>query len=323
MTSLPPEVGLDEWVQLAREQMASGNATVSARILRRVLSIDPDHGPAHALLALALLDMNQLKSALHEAQLAVQCDLENAFAHLVLGVVLKELGRYAQAEVALQQAVQLDPEYATPYTHLADLAGRQSRWSQAAAYARQALALNPNSTSAMAVLANALCFSGKLDEAELVVRNALRQNPEDAELHTALARIALQRRQWRRAWQHALDALAIEPTHEEAQEALVQAAGIRSPLMRPAIATHLWLMRLPTTWRIATIVLFYMLMRSLRFIVNAPTNPALSSVIVAVALFMALFWLYLVLVPPLFYGWLRRARDRRLREAARQRDDEL
>lgn len=32
---------------------------------------------------------------------------------------------------------------------------------------------------------------------------------------------------------------------------------------------------------------------------------------------LVLFWLYLLLVPPLFYGWLRRARDKRLREAMR------
>jgi len=323
MTFLPDEAGLDEWVKLAAERIASGNAVVGAQLLRRVLHANPDHGPAHAFLALALLDMKQLKSALREAQRAVQCDSEDAFAHMVLGIVLKELGQYAQAEAALRQAIQLDPQYATPYSQLADLLGRQSRWSQAIAYARQALALNPNSSLAMTALANALCFSGKLDEAESVARDALHQHPEDADLHTVLARIALQRRQWRRAWQHALDALAIDPLHEGAQQALVQAAGIRSPIMRPAIATHLWLVRLPIAWRIIVIVLFYMLLRSLRFVNVDLANPALSSVIVAVGIFMALFWLYLILVPPLFYGWLRRARDRRLREAVHQLDDRL
>ncbi len=323
MTSLPPEASLDEWARLASEQIASGNAAVGARLLRRVLSADPYYSVAHALLALALLEMKQFKAALHEAQLAVRCESENAYAHTALGIVLKELGRYTQAEAALQQAIQLDPQNDLPYGLLADLMVRQSRWKQAITYAHQALALDPNSVLAMAALANALCFSGKLDEAESVVQNALRQHPEDADLHTALARIALQRRQWRHAWQHALDALAIDPMHEGAQQALVQAAGIRSPIMRPAIATHLWLVRLPIAWRIIVIVLFYMLLRSLRFVTVDLANPALSSVIVAVGLFMALFWLYLVLVPPLFYGWLRRARDRRLREAAKQLDDRL
>lgn len=319
MSTLPPEHAPDQWIQVAQEQIASGNPGVAAQILRRVLRAYPEHAEAHATLAVALLAMNQYKTALNEAQLAVQCNPEDAFAYFVLGLVLKALGRYTEAQSALYEALRLAPEYSQPYAHLADLAAIHGRWAQARDYALRALALDPDLGLAKTLLANALCMLEQPDEAEAVARDALRKNPEDADAHIAMAQIALQRRQPRRAWDYALDALAIDPTHREAQAVLLQAAGLRSPLMRLATSLHLGLMRLPVGWRIATVVLFYMILRlvsEMRHLM--PGDSALSPIVSSIAIALALFWLYLVLAPPLFHAWVRRSRDRRLREAARQ-----
>lgn len=319
MSALPPNQAPDQWIQLANEQIASGNPSVAVQILRRVLSAYPQHSGAHASLAAALLELNQYKSALSEAQLAVQCDPESAYAYLVLGVAFKVLGRYAEAQSALYEALRLDPQYSQPYVHLANLAAIHGRWTQVRDYALRALALEPDLGLAKTLLANALCMLGQPDEAESVAKEALRKNPEDADAHVVMAQIALQRRQSRRAWDYALDALAVNPNHLEAQAVLLQAAGLRSPLMRLATSTHLWLIRLPIGWRIATVVLFYMLLRFVSEMRRLTAGDStMSSLLEGTAIIMALFWLYLVLVPPLFYAWLRRSRDRRLREAAHQ-----
>lgn len=309
-------------VEHGRQLIAAGNARAAIPLLQRALSADPEDGYAHAMFALALIDTNQLRAAEREARLAVRYDPEEPFCYVALGLALVNLERWNEAERAFLKAVQLAPTYAQPYAQLAHIAIKRARWREAEQYARRALQLDPDNQTAHTALALSAWFNGRVEEAEQRAREGLRQNPEEADYHWILAMVAARRNDATRAWRHSLDALAIDPTHEGAKQTLYWAAGIRAKIMVPALQFNFLLMRLPPFVRAIALIGFYLTIRVVsevrRELVRHTDTQQLAMLLTPFTILLALFWLYLILVPPIFRWWLRHSRDARLREAARQ-----
>lgn len=314
---------VEAFVEQGRQLIAAGNGRAAIPLLQRALAADPENGYAHAMLALALIDTNQFKAAEREARLGVQYDPEEPFCHLVLGLTLMNLERHREAEQAFREALRLNPEYDSAYAWLAHIAVGRARWSEAEQYARHALSLDPENDTALKALAISAWFNGRVDEAEQRAREGLKRNPEEADYHWILAMAAARRNDAQRARQHSLDALAIDPTHEGAKETLIWAVGIRAKIMLPALRFNFLLMRLPPAIQIVALIAFFVTIRLLRMLrrelAASPDTEWLATIMLPLTAALSLFWLYLIIVPPLFRWWLRYSRDARIREAARQR----
>lgn len=320
MVQQPPQRhSVDELIELGRQMVAQGNWQVALRYLRRALQQEPDNSYAHALMALAYQVGRNPRQALNEAMLAVRYEPDWYYPHHVLGIVLKDQGRLNRAEAALRRALSLDPQNASVLAHLADLACRRAQWQEAVRLAHQALRLEPTNRVAQLALALARCSQGQLDEAERIARHCLREDPEDPDALWILAMVAVRRGDWRTGWQLSLDALAMDPEHSGARETLIHAAGMRSKIMAPALRWQFWVDRLSPVWRFGVLTLILAGLHSGRILFREgyANTTFWTDVLMFGWISLVLFWLYLLLVPPLFYGWLRRARDRRLREAMR------
>ncbi|MCS7065078.1 MAG: tetratricopeptide repeat protein, partial [Fimbriimonadales bacterium] len=317
----PQAPSVDALVEHGRQLIAAGNARAALSLLQRALAAEPENGYAHAMYALALIETNQLKAAEREARLAVQYSPEEPFHYLALGLALKNLERLNEAERVLQHAIRLNPTYAQAYAQLAHIAVQRARWAEAERYARHALQLDPENETAHTALALSAWFNGRVDEAEQRAREGLRRNPEDADYHWILAMVAARRNDAERARQHSLDALAIDPTHEGAKQTLLWAVGIRAKIMVPALRFNFLLLRLPPFMRAVALIGFYLTLRVMiearRELFGQPDMQLVVMLLTPLIVGLALFWLYLILVPPLFHWWLRRSRDARLREAAK------
>src|SRR5262245_28401538 len=135
-------------------RLTKAETEAAINILRQAIERYPDYGPAHSILAFALL-------------------ISGYLGWSVLDVHLQEAVRLAA------RAAQLDDS--DPWVHLAlgFAAFVRRRTNGAVAEFRRALALNPNFAAAHGYLGWTLAFDGQSDEALTHLEEALRMSPHD------------------------------------------------------------------------------------------------------------------------------------------------
>ncbi len=99
-------------LHLAYQRLQSGHVEGAINSLRQLLSDDPEHAEAHALLALCLLMMRRAFAAEREAGLALAADPQLEFAHYVAARVAMARRRFKLAEKHLDQVLELNPQEA-------------------------------------------------------------------------------------------------------------------------------------------------------------------------------------------------------------------
>ncbi|WP_138934405.1 hypothetical protein [Roseovarius arcticus] len=122
--------------------------------VRKALESDPTSSDAHAVLALTTVDQYRmwfaentnvalLDQALHEANLAVLHDPENAAAHKALAIVQFHRREFDQFEAEAQQALSLNPGHPDMFAMLGICYCVRANWSVAMPLLNKAIAHNP------------------------------------------------------------------------------------------------------------------------------------------------------------------------------------
>jgi tetratricopeptide (TPR) repeat protein len=188
-------------------------------LLKRALSIDPEHAVAHASLALALLGARRLNGAAIEADLALAFDGNNPFCHYAAACVRtaeRKLGdAWGHIMVALEEEADAD-------THVlaAEIKNLEGDRAAARSHLRDALAHDANHVEARTDLARIDLAEGKIDEAHAHIEYALAADPGAVDAHVVAGHVALHRGD-------------TDDAEEHARFALAQDAGDRGAL-------HLW-----------------------------------------------------------------------------------
>lgn len=150
---------LDAWDFVMRAlthywRMTTAESAIAIDMLRKAVKRYPDYGPAHSMLAFAMLvsghvgwtlESHDYEHAANLARRAAELDDEDPWAHLVLGY----------------------------------LAFTQRQTEEAVREFHRALDLNPNFGTAYGYLGWALAFDGQSDEAILHFERAIRMSPHD------------------------------------------------------------------------------------------------------------------------------------------------
>lgn len=176
---------------LARQYLAQGATPNAIDVLRRLLSGDPDHAEAHALLAICLINGKRLHAAEVEAGLALTADAELPAAHLAMGWLQVARRRFAEAEARFLHAAELEPGAIEPQRALAkvyELTGRR-------ALARQTLtalrAQMPDDAEVLVALGEIDLAEGRGADAGLLARAVLAADAEHQDALVLLGHVAL------------------------------------------------------------------------------------------------------------------------------------
>lgn len=209
--------------------------------LRGFLTREPDHAPAHALLAHALVQHDEPDAALDEARRAVAIDPELDFAHGTLATVLLHRDDLEGAVAAILRAIQLDPDDVSHRSALAQIRLAQKRWGEALAAADAGLELDPQDTSCLNLRSLALTKLGRASEATDSADASLARDPDNAYTHQARGFAMLHRGDAKAALHHFQEALRRDPTLEAARAGLVEALKAKNPIYRLVLGWFLWL----------------------------------------------------------------------------------
>jgi tetratricopeptide (TPR) repeat protein len=216
---------------------------LAGKELRALLAQEPDHAPAHALLAQVLAATGDLDGALHEARQAVGAAPDFDFAHGVLAQVLWQRDELPAAATAIAQAIALDPDDSSHHALLAQIRLGQRRFDDALAAADDGLRVNPQDTDCLNLRSVALTRLGRGREATDTLDASLAHDPENPYTHQARGFALLHQGDPRGALVHFQEALRRDPQLRSARAGLVEALKAKNPLYRVVLAWFLWLGR--------------------------------------------------------------------------------
>jgi tetratricopeptide (TPR) repeat protein len=212
---------IDAGLAAAADQIDHGNPQLAIEILRRVLSQAPELSPAHALLAIALLNQKRIHAARAEAQMAVTLEPESPLAHRALGHVHIAHKNLGAARAELDAAIELAPDDATNHRVSASLSVLQGRRKEARASLERARQLDPEDSDVIVAMGNLELSEGRLDAAEACAREALEILPEHVDGLVLMGNLLLRRGKIDEAREHAIWALRRSAADADALRLLV------------------------------------------------------------------------------------------------------
>jgi len=149
---------LDAWDFVMRAlarygRMTTRESDAAIEMLREAVRKYPDYGPAHSLLAFALLvsghvgwilESHDLQEAAELAKRAAEIDDEDPWAHLALGYLSFAQRQTEEAAGHFSRALDLNPNFATAYGYLGWAMAFDGRSEEAIHYFQQALRMSPH-----------------------------------------------------------------------------------------------------------------------------------------------------------------------------------
>ncbi|GAB3580663.1 tetratricopeptide repeat protein [Hymenobacter daeguensis] len=224
-------------VQLLLSQQRHAHA---AQELRRQLTHDPHDAVAHALLAVCLLEQEQLVEAQSEAELAIHLAPEYDFAFYALALIEHRQHRPKEALAAINEALALDPNDADYYHLLGQLRLQSGQWQAALQAAQTGLGLDAEHAGLHGLQARALARQGRSDEAGSAARSALSYAASSSSTQAQAGWVALETNRPKEALEHFKEALRLDPESEFAREGLVEALKARYWVYRTFMRFVYW-----------------------------------------------------------------------------------
>lgn len=215
---------------------------------QQALALDAHHTPSFIMLALCWMqEEDTAPKSIDAARRAVALEPENAFARSVLALALNANARDGQTAAikeALQQAeeaVNLDPDSDFSHAVLSRLHLRLRDYPKAEAAARAALALDTENTMAAEVLSAALLLQKKDGDNQELIKYQLQRNAEDDSAHASAGWMAVMQGDHKKANEHFLEALRLNPMNENARLGLIESFRARSWIYRANLRFCHWM----------------------------------------------------------------------------------
>lgn len=278
------------------------------------LAAFPQDAEAHAELAMTRFDMDgQRRLALESigAAIALEADEPRFFA--LKALILARLDRDKEALEASEQALGMDPGLELGWIAKSVALGGLQRWADAETACRKALELDPDNEFAQNQLSMLLRLQDRVDESVEAVARRLERDPEDAFAHANAGWAALQRHDGRKAEEHFLEALRLEPDFEHARIGLREAYKSRSAFYRLYLRWVFFMQKHTQGKQILIIVGIYVGFKFGRALLGAVHPLAAAALLVVYLLFVFWGWLasgighFLVLKDPVARRSLTRA----------------
>jgi len=231
---------------LTHAQMLIGQSRydLAERELKTVLSQNPQHAEAHALMAICRLQHDDHTRAKQHAKQAIGQSPDMPLSHQVLAHCLLEEQDYKQARQAAGEAIRLSPYDPNSYALAGHVELADNQTEQALEYAEQGLAIDPENNKCTNLRGMVMTKLGRKEEARASIQAALENQPEDSYAHANLGWSKLHSNETKQALVHFKEALRLDPGNDWAKGGLVEALKARNPIYRLLLSYFLWMNRL-------------------------------------------------------------------------------
>ncbi|GEP41094.1 tetratricopeptide repeat protein [Brevifollis gellanilyticus] len=202
---------------------------------KQAISLDAQHVPSYLMLSLCWMESDETAArAVDAARRAVSLQPENSFARSVLALALNAKARDGQtagmkeALSEAEQAVAFEPESDFAHAVLARMHLRLRNFPKAEESARMALSIDTENSMATEVLSAALLLQKKDADNTELINYQLQRDPEDDAAHTSAGWQAVMTGDHKKANEHFMEALRLNPMNEGARSGLIESYRARS-----------------------------------------------------------------------------------------------
>jgi TolB-like protein/Tfp pilus assembly protein PilF len=202
----PPD-SLDAWDLVMRAlshywRVTRQDNVVAQALLEKAISIDPNYGQAHGLLAashtfsahMGWEDMGKIApTAERAAAAAILADSEDPWAHYALGNVYMFARRFDDSLAEFELALRLNPNFSLAQGYYGLALAYCARWEEGASAASRALRLSPRdpfSAIYYGIAAYAQFIGRNYDEAMRLAREGIRERRDFVGAHRVLTAAA-------------------------------------------------------------------------------------------------------------------------------------
>jgi tetratricopeptide (TPR) repeat protein len=154
------------------------------------LAENPDAADVYAMMAAALINLNEHQRAKLAIRRALAIAPDSAYAHYLLSFVEPNSYVNSPAQKAIEEAIRLEPT-ATHYFRLGAIHHQNDKNRKCLDAVHLALQINPAHIDALVLRAKTLVRLNRTEEAEETMREALRIAPQNAEVHLSLGKTIL------------------------------------------------------------------------------------------------------------------------------------
>ncbi len=274
--------------EMLRQQ---GRYPDAERYLQLAISAQPSNAEGYFELAFCYCNWSgHSKQALATIDHAISLDPNNADFFSLRAWILGNLNRDKEAVQAADQALAMNP-----FSLLALNAQTRSyadlrQWTQAEANARRTLEHFPRNELAANFLAIALRGQGRLAESEAVTARLLAQVPDNALAQCNAGWSALQMGDHRRANQHFVEALRLDPNYDYARRGLLHSFNSRVWIYRLYYQFISWLGNHRTSMRWFYVIVIYLAYRVILTTLRAEFGEeGVHWTLVLIALYLVIF----------------------------------
>jgi len=159
--------------------MQVGRAAEAEVCLRQAITLKPDSGQAHELLASALVDEQKMDAAVTELKEYLRIQPNDRHARIQLAGVLEDLDKWQDALAEINKADEIAPPDVSSLTSRASILIQQKDWDGAAKALQAAVAKSPSVSALHAELGRILLEKRDFPNAEIELRRALALNPTE------------------------------------------------------------------------------------------------------------------------------------------------
>lgn len=241
----------DACLARGRTLLARSRHADAADWFRKAIQLEPNSDLCYALLALCLINVEgKAAEAVEVGRRAVGLDPEDCFNRCILSLALGHSAKDGQTAVLREalsearEATRLDPDSDLAHSTEGRAHLRLQNWPEAERCALKALEMDPDDEGAAEVLSAALLNQGKQGDHDHLVRTQLQNNAESDTAHSTAGWNALRKGDQRKANEHFMEALRLNPMHEGARLGLIESYRARSWFYRGLIRFDAFITRI-------------------------------------------------------------------------------
>jgi tetratricopeptide (TPR) repeat protein len=262
MTPSDPSSSFQANLQRGRTLRQHDRPADAEKYLQAAIAAQPDNASGYYELAFCYCNWGERnKQALQAIDRAIALEPTSAAFFALRAWILGNLDKHQESLLAAAEALEKNPYDILALNAKARTYIDLHEWTEAEAASREALAIDTDNEVAGNILAIALRQQGRLQESEALTASMLAQTPDDAMSQNNAGWSALQAGDYRRANQHFLEALRLNPNFDNARKGLIHAFNSRVWIYRIYFQYLAWMSKHKTGMRYFILIVIYVVYR--------------------------------------------------------------
>jgi tetratricopeptide (TPR) repeat protein len=294
---------IDSLLERAQQLIQLQRYKEAEKELRSILSQDPTHTHALALISICLAEQGKLDDAIKAIQSALSKEPDNDYLLYLQGLFHFKADKIKEAEKFVLNAIAFDPRNASYFGLMAAIRMHQKNWQEALENADKGLAIDPENLQCLNVRSTALYKLDRKEEAYGAIQEALNKDPENEYTHANLGWSLLEKGDHKKALEHFREALKINPGYAYAKAGMVEGLKARYLFYRLFLKYAFWISNFKGKAQWAILLGLYFGVKFLGKI--ADSNPGLAVILNPIVYLYLAFAVSTWVITPLSNLFLR------------------